>query len=143
MLGVNRTASAARVLHVALAWNALGAPVTLRGAREANKSYGGFNATFAPREGTVLRADGQTLSQDEDLIPHHWAEFEGVYGGKRASVRIAPDPKGTGAPYQWCLRRNGFMGASFPGKTAAVDGYTLQPGKPLTLQFDIRVSDLK
>jgi hypothetical protein len=48
-----------------------------------------------------------------------------------------------GTPYQWCLRKNGFMGASFPGKTEAADGYTLEQGKPLTLRFVVRVADLK
>jgi hypothetical protein len=132
-----------REIEVELAWRTFGEPVTLRGAREPNKSYGGFNATFAPREGTVLRADAGTLSKDEDLTPRGWAELEGVYGGKKAVLRITPDPNNTGTPYQWCLRQNGFLGASFPGKTATVDGYTLEPGKPLTLQFRVQVSDLK
>jgi len=133
----------AREIQVELTWEALGAPVTLRGSRESGKSYGGFSARFAPREGTVLRADGETLSKDEDLTPRRWAELEGVYGGKRAVVRITPDPGDTGAPYQWCLRNYGFAGASFPGRTAAQDGYTLQPGKPLTLRFTVRVADLQ
>jgi len=141
-LRVMPTAGAAREFEVELAWEALAAPVTLRGSREASKSYGGFSARFAPREGTVLRADGETLSKDEDLTPRHWAELEGVYGGKKAVLRITPDSQDAGAPYQWCLRNYGFVGASFPGRTESVDGYTLQPGKPLTLRFRVRVSDL-
>lgn len=143
LMSALRSEGATRKLVVAIGWVALGAPVTLRGAREPNKSYGGFNATFAPREGTAVRADGATLSKDEDLIPHDWAELEGVYGGKRAVVRITPARQNTGMPYQWCLRKSGFVGASFPGKTASVDGYTLQPGKPLTLTFTVEASDLK
>jgi hypothetical protein len=34
------------------------------------------------------------------------------------------------------------VGASFPGRTAAVDGYTLEPGKPLTLKFRVQVRDV-
>jgi hypothetical protein len=143
LMSALRSEGAARKLVVAIGWVALGAPVTLRGAREPNKSYGGFSATFAPREGTVLRADGQTLSKDEDLIPRQWAELEGVYGGKRAVVRITPARQNAGTPYQWCLRKSGFVGASFPGKTTSVDGYTLQPGKPLTLTFTVEATDLK
>jgi hypothetical protein len=131
----------ARELEVELTWQALKAPVTLRGSQEASKSYGGFSARFAARENTVLRADGETLSKDEDLTPRKWAELEGVYGGKRATLRITPDPTGIGFPYQWCLRNYGFVGASFPGRTAAVDSYTLVPGKPLTLKFRVRVTD--
>ena len=63
-LRVAPASGAARELEVELTWEAVDAPVTLRGAREPRKSYGGFNATFAPREGTVLRADEVTLSQD-------------------------------------------------------------------------------
>ena len=133
----------ARELEVELTWEALDAPVTLRGSRESGKSYGGFCARFAPREQTVVRADGETLSKDEDLTPRRWAELEGVYGGKRAALRITPDPKNTGAPHQWCLRNYGFVGASFPGRTAAEDGFTLQPGKPLTMRFTVRAADLQ
>jgi hypothetical protein len=134
----------ARELEVEIAWTALaalGAPVTLRGSQEPGKSYGGFSARFAARENTVLRADGETLSKDEDLTPRKWAELEGVYGGRRAVLRITPDPADTGFPYQWCLRNYGFVGASFPGRTTAVDSYTLEPGKPLELKFRVRVSD--
>jgi hypothetical protein len=133
----------AREFDVELTLEALGAPVTLRGSREPGKSYGGFSARFAAREDTILRADGETLSQDEDVTPRRWAELEGVYGGKKAVLRITPDSKDAGAPYQWCLRKYGFVGASFPGRTETADGYTLEPGKPITLKFRVRVSDLK
>lgn len=132
----------AREFEVELTWEALAAPVTLRGSGEAGKSYGGFSARFAAREGTTLRADGEILKKDEDLTPRQWAELEGVYNGKRAAFRITPDPKNPGAPYQWCLRAYGFVGASFPGRTATVDSYTLQPGKPLTLKIRVQVRDV-
>jgi len=133
----------AREMDVELTWEALGAPVTLRGARDQSKSYGGFCARFAPRENTVLRADGEVLSKDEDLTPRRWAELEAVYGGKRAVLRITPDPADFGAPYQWCLRNYGFVAASFPGKTPSSDGFTLEPGKPLDLKFRVRVGDAR
>jgi hypothetical protein len=57
-------------------------------------------------------------------------------------LRITPDEKDPGAPYQWCLRSYGFVGASFPGRTDQVESYTLEPGKPLTLRFRVSVSDL-
>jgi hypothetical protein len=134
---------ASREFDVELTWVALKEPVTLRGSEERGKSYGGFSARFAPREGTILRADGEALTKDEDLNPRQWAELEAVYGGQRAALRITPDPKNPGAPYQWCLRRYGFIGASFPGRTATVDGYTLAPGKPLTLRFRVTVRDVQ
>jgi len=134
---------AARELEVQLTLEASGGPVTLQGSRETGKSYGGFSARFAPRENTILRADGETLAKDEDLTPRSWAELEGGYGGKRAVLRITPDGSDPGAPYQWCLRGYGFVGASFPGKTADRDGYTLDPGKPVGLKFRVRVADVR
>ena len=131
-----------RELDVELTWEAIDAPVTLAGSAEAGKSYGGFSARFAPREETVVRADDQGPLKDEDRNPRHWAELEGVYGGKRAVLRIISDDKNPGAPLQWCLRNYGFVGASFPGRSEKVDHYTLEPGKPLTLKFRVRVTDL-
>jgi len=131
-----------RDMDVVLTWEALHDPVTLAGSPEHGKSYGGFSARFAPREGTIVRADGEVLTKDEDRNPRKWAELEGVYGGKRVVLRIAPDEKDPGAPYQWCLRSYGFVGASFPGRTDQVESYTLEPGKPLTLRFRVSVSDL-
>jgi hypothetical protein len=131
-----------RDLDLELTWEAISAPVTLQGSAEAGKSYGGLSARFAPREGTVVRADGQTITRDEDRNPRKWAELEAVYGGKRAVLRITPDEKNPGAPHQWCLRNYGFVGASFPGRTETVDRFTLEPGKPLTLRFRVSVSDL-
>ncbi|MEO8596317.1 MAG: DUF6807 family protein [Candidatus Solibacter sp.] len=131
-----------REMDVELTWEALGAPVTLQGSEEKGKSYGGLSARFAAREGTILRADGEVLTKDEDLTPRKWAELEGVYGGKKVVLRITPDPNDPGAPYQWCLRNYGFVGASFPGRTASVDHYTLEKGKPLTLKFRVQVRDV-
>jgi len=132
-----------RTLRVELQFEAVSVPVTLRGSQEKGKSYGGFSARFAPREDTILRADGERLKRDEDLIPHKWAELEAVYKGQRALVRITPDEKNPLAPYQWCLRAYGFVGASFPGRTETVQGYTLEPGKPLRLAFTVTLTDLE
>jgi len=132
-----------REFEVELTWKAVSAPVTLRGSREAGKSYGGFSARFAPRESTILRADGAVLQKDEDLTPRRWAELEGIYAGKKAVLRITPDAQNPAAPYQWCLRNYGFVGASFPGRTASSDGYTLDPSQPLTLKFRVKVSDIQ
>lgn len=132
-----------RTLRVELQFEAVSVPVTLRGSQEKGKSYGGFSARFAPREDTILRADGERLKRDEDLIPHKWAELEAVYKGQRAVVRITPDEKNPLSPYQWCLRAYGFVGASFPGRTETVQGYTIEPGKPLRLAFTVTLTDLE
>lgn len=154
VLTVFPTQGNAREMEVDLTWEALNAPVTLQGSPDGLKSYGGFSARFAPRENTVLRADGQVLQQDQDRNAYKWVEMEGVYDGKHAALRITPDEKNIQTPYQWCLRqsvvgsmkigdrRYGFIGASFPGRTNNVDRFTLEPGKPLNLRFRVRLADL-
>ena len=127
---------------VELRLEALGAPVLLAGAPDAGKSYGGaLNVRFAPRTETVIRTESGVLPKDDDLHPHDWTEFEAVYQGKRAALRIAPDSKNPGFPHQWCLRQYGFVGASFPGKTAIAKDYTLRPGQPLALRYRVTVTD--
>lgn len=136
------TEGKARGLVFAITLEALSSPVTLRGTRTEGKSYGGFNARFAPREGTVIRTDQGILRQENDNFTRYaWAELEASYQGRRAALRIDPDPTNLHAPYQWCLRHYGYVGASFPGKTDELDGYTLQPGKPLTLRFRVELRD--
>jgi len=135
-------AAGARELEVELTLEAQGAPVTLAGSQEQGKSYGGFSARFAPRTGTLLRADGVTLTADEDLNPHNWAELEAKFEGGRAVLGITPDAHNPGMPWQWCLRNYGFVGASFPGKSAKVREHTLESGIPETLRFRVRVADV-
>jgi hypothetical protein len=131
-----------RSFEVALKLEAVDQPVTLRGSPDKGKSYGGFSARFAPREQTALRSAEGPVAKDEDLAPHQWAELTAAYAGRKATLRITPDVKNPGVPYQWCLRNYGFVGASFPGRTESVSGYTLEPGKPLELKFTVTVSDV-
>jgi len=128
-----------REFEVELTLTAQDQPVILRGSQERGKSYGGFNARFAPREGTLLRADSQPIAKDEDLVVHKSAELEASYSGRRAVLKITVL---SNAPHQWCLRNYGFVGASFPGRFGENDGYTLEPGKPLTLKYFVTVSDV-
>ncbi|MEJ5368149.1 MAG: DUF6807 family protein [Bryobacteraceae bacterium] len=140
---VHPAQGAERRVDVALEWEALKEPVTLRGSQEAGKSYGGFSARFAPREGTRIVTSEGAVEKDEDLTPHRWAELEASYGGRRAALRITPHEGNPGVPYQWCLRQYGFVGASFPGKTAESNGYTLEPGVPLRLRFTVTLRDVR
>jgi hypothetical protein len=121
---------------------ALAGPVTLAGSKEQGKSYGGFSGRFAPRTDTVIRTDKGVLAKDDDLTAYRWAEMEATYNGKRARLRITPDPKNPLAPHQWCLRKYGFVGASFPGRSEAAQSYTIETGKPLVLRFRVTVADV-
>lgn len=141
LLTVMAAKGAMRELEVRVTLEAVGGAVTLRGSREKGKSYGGFSARFAPRTGTVIRTDLGKMEKDEDLVAHPWAELEAAYEGKKAALRIISDGKNEGAPYQWCLRGYGFVGASVPGRTERVDGLTLEPGKPKTFTFRVQARD--
>ena len=140
---VHPSQGAARRVDFTLEWEALKEPVTLRGSQEEGKSYGGFGARFDPREDTRIRSSEGAVEKDEDLVRHRWAELEASYGGRRAVLRITPDPSNPGAPHQWCLRHYGFVGASFPGKTPDSNGFTLAPGRPLRLRFTVEASDVR
>lgn len=133
----------ARELAFELTMEALDVPVILRGDPVKGKSYGGFNARFAPRTGTVIRTNQGVLAKDDDLTHYEWAEMEAVYDGRRAALRITPDPGNPLAPHQWVLRHYGYVGASFPGRTETIDGYTLEKGKPVTLRFRVRLADVE
>lgn len=132
----------ARELDFELTMEALEIPVILRGDPVKGKSYGGFNARFAPRTETVIRTNQGVLEKKNDDLTHYeWAELEAVYQGRRAALRITADRANTHFPHQWVLRDYGYIGASFPGRTETVDGFTLEKGKPITLRFRVRLAD--
>lgn len=143
VLAVYPAQGRARELDFELTMEALDVPVILRGDPVKGKSYGGFNARFAPRTETLIRTNQGVLEKKNDDLTHYeWAEFEAVYQGRRAALRITADPANLLTPHQWVLRDYGYIGASFPGRTATVDGYTLEKGKPVTLRFRVRLADV-
>jgi hypothetical protein len=125
-------------LRIALTLTATAKPVTLSGSTETSKGYGALSARFAAREGTVIRTSDGQVQKDEDLNPHAWAEMEAVYGGKKARLRITPDPKNPGEPNPWCLRFYGFVGSSWPAREKAA----LEPGRPVTLRYVVELADV-
>jgi len=127
------------LIHVDLTLEALGEPVTLAGSKEQGKGYGGLSARFAARENAVLRTSNGQITRDEDLNPHAWAELEASYGGKRAVLRITPDPSNPNEPNPWCLRFYGFVGSSWPNTTPR----TLDPGRPVILKYRVSVTDVR
>lgn len=138
---VYRTRNGERRMELSTTLRATDGPVVLKPVQDRGKSYGGLNARFAPRTATRIIADTGPVAKDEDLNPHAWVEYEAVYGGKRAALRIEPDPRNPGAPHQWCLRYYGFAGAAFPGKSEHLSSYSLAPDKPVTLRYIITVGD--
>ncbi len=122
-----------RQLEFTIRLEALGAPVFLNGKATENKGYGGFCVRLGRRAETVITTDAGTEAKDTNMVPHPWAREDGAFDGGRAGIRIDIDPSNPGYPNGWCLRHYGFLGVNFPGLT----GYTLQPGKPLTLRYKV------
>lgn len=125
-------------LRITLTLTATDRPVSLSGSTEPSKGYGALSARFAPRTDTVIRTSDGTIAKDEDLNPHAWAEMEAVFNGKKARLRITPDPKNPGEPNPWCLRFYGFVGSSWPAREKA----TLEPGRPVTLRYLVELADV-
>ena len=124
-----------RVLEFRLRFEATDTPVELRGDPTDDKGYGGFCVRFAPRKNTVITTDAGREPRDSNMVPHPWAQEEGLFKGGRAGLRIDIDPSSPGHPNGWCLRHYGFLGVNYPGN----DGHTLRPGEPLEMKYQVTV----
>ncbi len=125
-------AGAERMLEFRLAWEATGEPVEVSGQPDP-KGYGGFSVRFAPREKTAVTTDKGIEARDSDLVPHPWARLDGVFGGRRAGLRIDIDPSNPGAPNGWCLRSYGFLGVDYPGH----ETHVLKKGAPVVMRYRV------
>lgn len=130
---------AQRQLDFTLSFEPLDKPVTIVGAPEGKKGFGGFCFRFAPRDGgakkTVIRTEKGIAPKDEELGKHVWAEVSGTFKGKPAWGRIDDLEGNPGFPNNgWLLRHGfGFLNPSYPGLTPL----TLEPGKPLVLKYRV------
>ncbi|MCC6585350.1 MAG: PmoA family protein [Bryobacterales bacterium] len=112
--------------------------LSIGGAPEQQKGYGGFSVRFAPRTETAIDTDRGRLSGDENHVTHPWASLSASYQGKRARLRIDSDKDNPGFPTEWCLRQYGFLGSNYPGARLE----KLEAGKPINLRYTVTVSDL-
>jgi hypothetical protein len=124
-----------RRLDLSLSFEALEGPIEIAGEPDQKKGYGGLSFRFAPREQTLIRTDAGVEAQDTNMVPHAWAELEGLFEGRRAGARIEIDPANPDFPNGWCLRHYGFLGVNFPG----LKTYTLKPGQALRMKYRVTV----
>lgn len=134
---VYKAQGAERRLTLTIVLRALERPVSIAGAPEQNKGYGGVSIRFAPRQETRIESSEGPVAKDENHNRHRWAQLEAQFAGGRAGVRIEADRRNPQFPNDWCLRHYGFVGANFPGVTP----YRIDPAKPITLRYEIRVFD--
>lgn len=106
-----------------------GAHVSLGGATDHNKGYGGFEIRFAPRTGTVINTATLADTPDTDMAPNAWAELTANFAGGRVTTRMTIDPGNPMFPNGWCLRHYGFLGANYPGVTPVA------MADPLTMKY--------
>ncbi len=123
--------SGRRDLDFTLVFEAVAGPVEISGSPD--RGYSGFGFRFAPRENTVIETEAGREKEDTNLVPHPWSQLTATFKGRRAGVRITIDPSNPGFPNGWCLRHYGYLGVDFPG----LEYYTLQPGKPLKLTYQV------
>jgi hypothetical protein len=124
-----------RTIDISLTLESLGQPIELLG--EITKGYGGLCLRFAPREETMITTPAGRQAKDSDHLKFPWADLSGRFGGRRetSGAAIFAHPTNPGEPHEWTLRHYGFLGPNWPGMTTA----TLQPKKPVTLQYRIWV----
>lgn len=136
-LVVYRANGSERRMTLKLTMRALQKPVSIAGAPEQSKGYGGVSVRFAPRQETRIESSEGLVAKDENHNRHRWAQLEARFAGGRAGVRVEADRRNPQFPNDWCLRHYGFVGANFPG----VAPYRIDPAKPVTLRYEIRVYD--
>lgn len=125
-----------RELAFALTFEAVNGDIELAGEPTQNKGYGGFSVRFAPRQATEITTGQGVEARDTDMVPHRWAQLEGVFAGRRAALRIDIDPANPGYPNGWCLRRYGFLGVNYPGRVPV----RLKPGTPLRMKYRVTLT---
>jgi hypothetical protein len=128
-----------RTLDFKLRFEATEKPVQIAGTPDGKKGFGGFSFRFAtPDAGpgkVVIRTDAGISAKDGVMARHPWAQISGVFKGHAAGGRVEDDPANPGYPKNGWLMRHGlcFLNVSYPG----VEPITLEPGKPLTLQYKV------
>ena len=110
-------------------------PLALAG--RPKKGYGGLMLRFPQLKGTVLTIADGTHPANGTLKASAWADLSSLFGGRTemSGIAIFPHPGHPGLPVGWTLRTYGFLNPAWPGPTPV----TLEPGKPLTLQYRLWV----
>lgn len=123
-----------RAIDFDLTWTALEQPITLIGAPEEDKGYGGFCFRMAPFDQPALTTPEGLQAGDSDRVPAPWADFSARFGGQdSAGVTILAHPENPGFPTGWTLRTYGFLGTAWPG----LEPFVLEPGRPLRLRYRV------
>jgi hypothetical protein len=132
-----------RAIDIEIVLRPVGGPITLHGAPEDNKGYGGL--TFRGRaiegldgkffKGAAMTTDEGPLAVDSTGKSFRWADLSTPHlpGG----VAIFVSPRHPGFPVPWLIRNSyaGILNPCWP----ALEGATLAPGVPVSLRYRVYV----
>jgi hypothetical protein len=125
-----------RAIDVDISLRPVGGPITLRGAAEDGKGYGGLCFRGAPLlEDAVLTTDAGPLTEDSTGREFRWADLSA--GDPRGGIAIFVSPDHPGFPLPWLVRNSyaGILNPCWPG----LDGAVLPEGAPVPLRYRIYV----
>jgi len=123
-----------RVIDVELVIEAVGGGLTLQGALEQDKGYGGLCFRGAPLfKGAVMTTDQGRLDGDSTNQPFKWVDLS----AEQAGVAVFVSPSHPDYPPSWLVRNSyaGILNVSWPGLEPVV----LRPGVPVTLAYRIYI----
>jgi hypothetical protein len=123
-----------RRIDLTIELEAVDGPMTLKGASEGNKGYGGLCLRGAGMfKGAVLSTDKGIQEEDATNTQFLWADLN----TKNYGVSITVDQDHPGYPIPWLIRRGyaGILNPSWPG----IEPATLEPGSPVTLSYTILI----
>lgn len=131
----HKATEAGRAIDFRIRLAAVDTPVTI--ATSAT-GYSGFGVRMAPREDAVITSSNGHIPADQSNVRHTWADFSARFQGKQQAegVTIFQHRANPYYPDGWTLRYYGYLSPNF---TNQAEGYTIAPGKPLTLRFRLWV----
>jgi hypothetical protein len=132
-----------RAIDIGIVLRPVGGPITLRGAAEEDKGYGGLcfrgRAVEGPDvpvfKGAVLTTDQGPLEADSVGRPFRWADLSA--GGRLGGIAVFVSPDHPGFPLPWLVRTSyaGILNPCWPG----LDTVVLEDGVPVYLRYRIYV----
>jgi len=131
-----------RAIDIEIVIRPVGGPITLRGAAEDNKGYGGLTFRGWAAEGSddqvfkgaAMTTDEGPLAADSAGRPFRWAD---LYAPGDRGIAIFVLPRHPGFPVPWLVRNSyaGVLNPCWPG----LEGAVLEPGVPISLRYRIYV----
>lgn len=122
-----------RAIDFEFVWIPVEKPITLWGADD--KSYGGLNLRFAPRQDTRITVPAGQSEADLPDTPLEWADLTANFAGapQPSGAAIFVDPAHPDYPPTWLTRHYGVLCVGWPG----VHPRTFEPGKPIRLNYRV------